>query len=64
MFECVQNRISALVRLPPGNIEPFQLVWYRTGQQYREHHDWFESSDPPGQRELKRGGQRVITMFV
>lgn len=64
VFECVQNRVSSLVSLPADNIESFQLVWYRTGQQYKAHHDWFDFSKEESFKYEERGGQRLITMFV
>lgn len=63
VFRCVEERAASLVSLPPENIEPLQLVRYEKGQQYREHHDWFDR-DEAGMKEMERGGQRVITMFV
>lgn len=63
VFDCIEKRIGSFVSLSPKNIEPLQLVRYEKGQQYREHHDWF-LRDEASQRDLIRGGQRLITLFV
>ena len=40
-----------------------KVVWYREGQQYEAHHDYFSIDDVGSLQELKRGGQREITIF-
>jgi len=54
------TKISGLVRLPPENSEPCQLLRYQGAQKYDPHSDAFGNT--PGGREcLAQGGQRLFT---
>ncbi|KAI3637488.1 hypothetical protein MIR68_004137 [Amoeboaphelidium protococcarum] len=64
VVECIEERISMFVDKPVHNIEPLQVVWYREGQQYKPHYDWFDVAFPGADKELERGGQREITIFA
>jgi prolyl 4-hydroxylase len=61
---CVEERAVELTGLPIPNLESLQVVKYVDGQQYKPHHDYFDRNYEPDNPELKRGGQRVLTIFV
>ncbi len=54
------EQISGLVRLPPENSEPGQLLHYVGDQKYDPHSDAFDQS-AGGINMLTRGGQRLFT---
>lgn len=62
--KAIGNRIAEIVGLPLENAEPMQVVHYTVGQEYRHHFDAFDLSTEKGQREAKRGGQRILTALV
>ncbi|KAI3654329.1 hypothetical protein MP228_001048 [Amoeboaphelidium protococcarum] len=64
VVKCIEQRVSRFVNKPVPNIEPLQVVWYREGQKYEPHYDWFERDGSGGDNELTRGGQREITIFA
>ena len=60
----VADRISEMVRMPLDNAEPFQVVHYKVGQEYKYHYDSFDESDIGFNEEYtKNGGQRLITVL-
>ena len=61
---CIEGRASSLTGFPTVNIESLQVVWYRSGQEYRPHFDYFPPGSAGTERELSRGGQRMVTLFV
>jgi prolyl 4-hydroxylase len=64
VVQCVEGRASYISQKPVENIEPLQVVWYRDGQEYQPHYDFFPPGSDGADRELQRGGQRMITLFV
>jgi len=56
------TRISALVRLPPENSEPCQLLRYRGDQKFDPHSDAFYRT-AGGIGFLAQGGQRLFTVL-
>ncbi len=54
------TRLSTLLRLPPENAEPSQLLHYVKAQEYHPHSDAFVA-DTGGIEQLVRGGQRLFT---
>ena len=54
------TEISGIVRLPPENSEPTQLLRYRGKQRFEPHPDAF-SNTPSGREALAQGGQRLFT---
>lgn len=57
----IERKVSNLLNIPVENIEDLQVVRYFPGQFYKFHHDYFKKE---GKHELKRGGQRLYTIFV
>ena len=62
--KAIGNRIAEIVGLPLENAEPMQVVHYAVGEEYRHHFDAFDLNTEKGQREGKRGGQRILTALV
>ena len=62
----VQEIISQAdgVVVPFENFEDMQVVRYKTGEYYKEHHDFFDPDTEEDQIELKKGGQRTWTALV
>lgn len=56
----VAEKISNIVRLPPENSEPAQLLHYQGPQEYKPHPDAFNKS-AGGLEQLAKGGQRLFT---
>lgn len=54
------TRLSSLVRLPPENSEPCNLLHYVADQEFQPHADGFHH-DAGGVEQLARGGQRLFT---
>ena len=63
-IKTIGDRIAKIVGLPLENAEPMQVVHYAVGEEYRHHFDAFDLGTEKGQREGKRGGQRILTALV
>jgi prolyl 4-hydroxylase len=60
----LEQRIAALTGLPVEHGEPLQILYYRPGNEYLAHHDWFDPADPGSVEVLRNGGQRLITLVI
>ena len=60
----IEQRAAVLAGLPLANFEPLQVCRYKPGQQYRPHYDFFVPGMRGTPEALKRGGQRLVTLFV
>lgn len=58
------QRISQLLGIPLTHAESFQVVHYLPGQQYKPHYDAWDAGTARGDRNLARGGQRLVTALV
>ena len=58
----LEERVSKLVHCPTTHIEPFQIVRYENGQEFKKHYDYFGGIHK--EKELQTSGQRVATLFV
>ena len=59
----IEERISVWTQLPVNNGEPFYLLRYSQGQEYKPHYDYF---DPklPGMERFLIPGQRTATVLL
>ena len=58
----IASKISHLVDISLDNAESFQLIYYDKQQQYKRHYDgWLHDNSEKSNRQLKYGGQRMIT---
>ena len=60
LVRSLNQRISALTRIPLENQEPLQVLHYRPGEEYVPHHDAFT----PGNPQLEHGGNRIATVIL
>jgi prolyl 4-hydroxylase len=58
----IDERIATLTETPVDNGEPLQILRYQAGGCFKLHHDYFLPDN--GASELRRGGQRVITVIL
>jgi prolyl 4-hydroxylase len=58
------NKIIQNVNKPLENAEDLQIVRYRPGQYYNEHHDSCCDDNDHCKEFIKRGGQRVLTVLI
>lgn len=56
----IEKRVSLFVDKPEDCIESLQIVRYQAGQEFKEHHDWFQ----PDYRKRINNNQRQYTFFV
>jgi hypothetical protein len=60
----VERRMAAMAGLPADHTERLNLLFYRQGEQYKPHVDYFAPDDPGNAIELEKSGQRVATSLV
>ncbi|MCK9541251.1 MAG: 2OG-Fe(II) oxygenase [Novosphingobium sp.] len=60
----IERRLSDLLGIPPAWGETFQGQRYLPEQEFREHHDWFDTTAFYWPAEKKRGGQRSWTAMA
>ena len=60
----LEQRLAALALLPPANAEPFTIIRYGPGDEYRPHADFYDPEDPGSRVGLDQGGQRVATFLA
>ena len=60
----LEQRLAALALLPPENAEPFTIIRYGSGDEYRPHADYYDPEDPGSRVGLDQGGQRVATFLA
>jgi prolyl 4-hydroxylase len=60
----VEARIAALVNITIEQTEPFQILRYGPGQEYRPHYDYFDPALKGSATHLNRGGQRIATLIM
>jgi len=58
------QRISRLVDIPLTHAESFQVVHYGLQQEYKAHFDAWDAGTTRGDRNMARGGQRLVTALV
>ncbi|WP_417450063.1 2OG-Fe(II) oxygenase [Kordiimonas sp.] len=56
-------KVAGLVGMPLSHAEKFQVIRYDVGTEYKPHFDAFEAHTTAGQRNMKGGGQRLITVL-
>jgi prolyl 4-hydroxylase len=64
LIQRIEKRISALLNWPEDHGEGLQILRYRSGAEYKPHHDYFDPAQPGAPTILKRGGQRVGTLVM
>lgn len=59
----VKERLAAQAQQPYSHAEPFAMLRYLPGQQYREHFDFIDPQSGEAGQEIAHRGQRVATTF-
>ena len=58
----IAEKIANMVNIPLENAEAFQVIYYGVSQEYRQHYDgWIMDGSEKSRRNMKYGGQRMIT---
>tara|TARA_Y100000389_G_scaffold153040_1_gene153175 strand:- start:21794 stop:23836 length:2043 start_codon:yes stop_codon:yes gene_type:complete len=58
----VGEKIAKIVNMPLENAEAFQVIYYNTNQEYRQHYDsWVHDGSEKSIRCMKYGGSRIKT---
>lgn len=60
----LERRVSELLNYPEENMEPFQVLRYRPGEEYKPHQDYFNPSVEDNKTYLANGGQRLATLII
>ena len=62
----IEDRISRLLKINIRQIEPLQVVYYKSGQEYKYHTDWFNEKLPQEAKYMTKesGGQREYTLLI
>jgi prolyl 4-hydroxylase len=59
------NKVTKMLNISPEYIEEINLTYYNKGNQYKQHHDYFNPKLSNSEKEiLKKSGQRMKTIFV
>jgi len=59
----IEERIAKITKTYPEQGENMQILHYDEGQQFTEHHDYFDpATDPP--ENYEKGGNRLLTMIM
>ncbi|KXS17255.1 hypothetical protein M427DRAFT_54911 [Gonapodya prolifera JEL478] len=64
ILRCIESRASTFTGVPVRNTEGLQVTYYKEGQEYKPHWDYFPREFASMGEQLKRGGQRVTTLFA
>ena len=64
LIDTIERRLAALLNWPLDHGEGLQVLRYRSGAEYKPHHDYFDPSQPGAASILARGGQRVATLIM
>ena len=60
----IDTKISKLLGVKPGYSEIIQGQRYDVGQEFKEHHDFFHTTESYWQKERENGGQRSWTAMI
>jgi len=64
LLQRIEERLARMTCWPPSHAEGLQVLRYEIGQQYKAHHDWFDTTHQGAAHHLERGGQRVATTVM
>ncbi len=60
----LQHRIAAVTGLPLAGMEACSILHYAPGEEFKPHHDFFDTGTPENARIVAEQGQRVLTFLV
>ena len=59
-----EKRIAEMTGLPIEAGEAFQFAWYKPGEYFNIHHDYYHEGYEGSKMALGRGGQRIVTFMI
>lgn len=60
----IEKRLSNLMKMPVEHGEPLQILRYQLGEEYKQHHDYYDPNLPGEKLILEHSGQRVATILM
>ena len=60
----IEDKIAAWTQIPKTHGEPFYLLRYEEGQEYKPHWDYFDASLPGMEKYIGAPGQRTATVLL
>jgi prolyl 4-hydroxylase len=64
IISSIEDRISSMIKMPIDNSEGIQILKYGSGEEYKQHYDWFDPMFKSSLKSLSRGGQRTFTVSM
>lgn len=64
VIETIEDRIEALTGVPKGCGETLTILNYQVGQEFKPHHDYYETDNPGYKYLLAQQGQRIATILM
>lgn len=62
--QALERRFSELIGIPDEHAEPFTIIRYDVGGEYKAHHDYYDRSLPGADDFFSQGGQRIATAIL
>src|SRR5262245_18008630 len=59
-----EEKIAQMTGMPVEAGEGFQFAWYKPGEYFKSHHDYFHEGYDGSKIATDRGGQRIITFMI
>jgi len=60
----IQERMSKACGIPRTHMEGFSVLFYRPGEEFSAHVDYYDPQQLAGRREIQEHGQRSLTFLV
>ena len=64
VLRSIEERIALWAKIPVENGEPYYLLRYEVGQEYKPHYDYFDPSIKGMENYLGAAGQRIATALL
>ena len=64
ILQRIEQRIAVWSQIPQDHGEPFYLLRYSIGQEYKPHWDYFDPKLPGMDRYIGKSGQRTATVLI
>jgi prolyl 4-hydroxylase len=64
MHFLIQERMSKACGIPRTHMEGFSVLFYRPGEEFSAHVDYYDAGDLAGRREITEHGQRGLTFLI
>lgn len=60
----IDKKISSFLKIPDRKGEPMQFQYYKVGNQFKAHWDYFDPKDEMYKKDLDKNGQRTWTFML